>query len=63
MTYCPMTEYLLKKNSWTLELINLINWDKIKELMHDWQHTSDRKDLMYGGEANHTDRVRLKCTI
>ena len=67
ITAPPMIEYLMKKNNWTIEKIQWINWKDIEsalntykpfyrtrmaQLMHDWQHTGDRIQLMNEGKAD-----------
>ena len=68
----PMIAYLIKKNNWTFEQLQLINWDnldaaikgykpfyktKIAQLMHDWQYIGERKKLF---NHNH-DKCPAQC--
>ena len=67
ITANPMIEYLLKKNKWSLNQLQMINWKalemalksykpfrqtRLAQLMHDWQHTGDRILLMAEGKAD-----------
>ena len=65
MTAKPLIDYLIRKNDWTFDLIQQINWYalecalskykscyriQIVQLMHDWQFTGTRKQLIGEGE-------------
>ena len=66
MTAKQLIDYLINKNKWTFDNIQQINWTaieaalktykpcyctRIAQLMHDWQFTGTRKQLMGDGEG------------
>ena len=68
----PMIAYIIRKNNWSYEQLQLINWDdleaalkgykpfyktKIAQLMHDWQYIGERKHLF----NKDTDKCPAKC--
>lgn len=75
LTAGPMIKYLLKKNQWTFETMQRVNWNnleqalnsynkpffrtKLAQLMHDWQHTGNRKAMMAEG----TDDCPCQCAM
>ena len=62
-------EYLMTKHKWTRKIIELIDWNgiekylkslpmyrriKLVQLIHDWQHTGQQKELFERSKCTHT---------
>ena len=71
-TATPLIAYLMKKNNWTFEQLQTIQWNdietalksykpyykvKIAQLMHDWQYVGERQHLM----GDNTNQCPSKC--